>query len=40
MMIAAHARALGTTLVSSDKAIAALAVAGLQVVDWSGKPPL
>ena len=36
IMIAAHARALGTTLVTSDAAIGNLAVDGLQVVDWRG----
>jgi tRNA(fMet)-specific endonuclease VapC len=34
IMIAAHARALGATLVTSDAAIGHLGVAGLQVVDW------
>ena len=34
IMIAAHARALGATLVTSDTAIAMLGVDGLQVVDW------
>lgn len=36
MMIAAHALALGWTLVTSDKAIHALAIPGLAVADWSG----
>ena len=35
IMIAAHARALGVTLVTSDKAIANLAVEGLNVVSWA-----
>ena len=35
IMIAAHARALGATLVTSDKAIANLAVEGLKVVSWA-----
>jgi tRNA(fMet)-specific endonuclease VapC len=34
IMIAAHARALGATLVTSDAAIGNLAVDGLVVVDW------
>ena len=34
-MIAAHARAVGAALVTSDKAIANLAIPGLIVVDWS-----
>ena len=34
IMIAAHARALGATLVTSDAAIGNLGVDGLQVVDW------
>ena len=34
IMIAAHARALGATLVTSDKAIANLAIAGLQMTKW------
>jgi tRNA(fMet)-specific endonuclease VapC len=37
LMIAAHARALGAALVTSDKAIAALKVEGLKVVSWAGK---
>lgn len=36
IMIAAHARALGATLVTSDAAIAKLGVDGLQVVNWRG----
>ena len=36
IMIAAHARALGATLVTSDAAISNLGVDGLQVVDWRG----
>lgn len=35
LMIAAHARALGAKLVTSDKAIANLGVEGLQVVSWA-----
>jgi tRNA(fMet)-specific endonuclease VapC len=35
IMIAAHARALGATLVTSDAAIENLAVDGLVVVNWS-----
>lgn len=35
MMIAAHARALGVTLVTSDAAIGNLGVDGLRVVDWA-----
>ena len=35
IMIAAHARALGVTLVTSDKAIGNLAVEGLEVVSWA-----
>ena len=35
VMIAAHARAVGAALVTSDKAIANLAIPGLIVVDWS-----
>ncbi len=35
LMIAAHARALGAKLVTSDKAIANLRVEGLQVVSWA-----
>jgi tRNA(fMet)-specific endonuclease VapC len=35
IMIAAHARALGTTLVTSDKAIGNLRITGLIVVSWS-----
>lgn len=34
IMIAAHARALGATLVTSDAAIGNLAVEGLRVTDW------
>ena len=34
IMIAAHARALGVTLVTSDAAIGSLGVDGLRVVDW------
>jgi tRNA(fMet)-specific endonuclease VapC len=37
IMIAAHAHALGDTLVTSDKAIGNLRVDGLKVVDW-GRP--
>ena len=37
VMIAAHARALGATLVTSDKAIANLKISGLHVVSWSAK---
>jgi tRNA(fMet)-specific endonuclease VapC len=37
IMIAAHARALGHTLVTSNKAIANLRVDGLKVIDWGGK---
>lgn len=37
LMIAAHARALGVTLVTSDKAIANLNIVGLTVVSWAGK---
>jgi tRNA(fMet)-specific endonuclease VapC len=35
IMIAAHARALGATLVTSDKAIGNLKVPHLRVVSWS-----
>jgi tRNA(fMet)-specific endonuclease VapC len=35
IMIAAHAIALGATLVTSDKAIGNLGIAGLLVVDWA-----
>jgi tRNA(fMet)-specific endonuclease VapC len=35
MMIAAHALALGRTLVTSDQAIHALAIPGLAIADWS-----
>lgn len=35
-MIAAHARALGATLVTSDKAISGLGVSGLSLADWAG----
>jgi len=34
IMIAAHARALGATLATSDAAIGNLGVEGLEVVDW------
>jgi tRNA(fMet)-specific endonuclease VapC len=34
IMIAAHALALGQTLVTGDKAIGNLRIAGLQVVAW------
>jgi tRNA(fMet)-specific endonuclease VapC len=34
LMIAAHARALGHTLVTSDKAIANLKVDGLRLANW------
>lgn len=34
LMIAAHARALGATLVTSDQATASLSIEGLRVVDW------
>jgi tRNA(fMet)-specific endonuclease VapC len=34
LMIAAHARALGATLVTSDKAIVNLGIAGLQLAEW------
>jgi tRNA(fMet)-specific endonuclease VapC len=37
IMIAAHALALGATLVTSDKAIANLKIDGLTVVSWAGK---
>ena len=37
IMIAAHARALGCTLVTSDKAISNLKVDGLTVVSWTAK---
>jgi tRNA(fMet)-specific endonuclease VapC len=37
IMIAAHARALRATLVTSDKAIGRLKIDGLDVVSWSGK---
>jgi tRNA(fMet)-specific endonuclease VapC len=37
IMIAAQARALGATLVTSDKAIGQLGVAGVTIVSWSGK---
>ena len=36
IMIAAHALALGATMVTGDKAIKNLGIAGLVVVDWSG----
>lgn len=35
MMIAAHALALGRTLVTGDRTLHALAIPGLAVVDWS-----
>ncbi len=35
IMIAAHARALSATLVTSDKAIGSLGVEGLKVVGWA-----
>ncbi len=35
IMIAAHARALGATLVTSDAAIGNLGLQGLEVVDWA-----
>lgn len=35
LMIAAHALALGRTLVTSDRALHNLGVAGLDIVDWS-----
>lgn len=35
MMIAAHALALGRTLVTSDRAVHDLAIPGLTIVDWS-----
>jgi predicted nucleic acid-binding protein len=34
-MISAHALALGATLVTGDKAIGNLSIAGLMVADWS-----
>ena len=37
IMIAAHARAVGATLVTSDKAIGNLRIEGLAVVSWAGK---
>ena len=36
IMIAAHARVLGATLVTSDKAIGKLKIEGLKVVSWAG----
>lgn len=38
LMIAAHARALGATLVTSDKAIGNLQIDRLKVMSWSGRP--
>lgn len=35
IMIAAHARAVGRTLVSSDQAIGNLGISGLVIEDWS-----
>ena len=35
LMIAAHALALGRTLVTSDRTLHNLGVAGLDIVDWS-----
>ena len=37
IMIAAHALALGATLVTGDKAIGNLGIDGLKLVDWSEK---
>ena len=37
LMIAAHARALGATLATSDAAIGKLGVDELKVVDWRGR---
>jgi tRNA(fMet)-specific endonuclease VapC len=37
IMIAAHAKSLGATLVTGDKAIGNLEIAGLSIVDWSKK---
>lgn len=37
LMIAAHARALNITLATSDQAIGKLGIAGLHIVDWSGR---
>ena len=37
LMIAAHARALGSTLVTSDKAIGNLKIEGLKLVSWAAK---
>ena len=37
IMFAAHARALGATLVTSDKAIGNLRVEGLKVMSWGGR---
>ncbi len=34
-MIAAHALALGRTLVTSDQAIHSLGIKGLKLADWS-----
>lgn len=36
LMIAAHARALAATLVTSDTAIAKLGIEGLAVTEWGG----
>ena len=38
LMIAAHARALGATLVTGDKAIGNLQIERLPVVSWPAKP--
>ena len=38
LMIAAHARALGTTLVTGDKAIGNLQIESLTIVSWPMKP--
>lgn len=38
IMIAAHAHALGATLVTSDEAIGNLLIDGLAIVSWSGTP--
>lgn len=37
LMIAAHARSLGATLVTSDKAIANLGIAGLALESWQDR---
>ena len=37
IMIAAHARALGSTLVTSDKAIGSLGIDGLEILKWAGR---